>query len=543
MAGKRNRDSNLEILRILCILAIIGDHFTGQASISEWGGLWQDLFYCAVTSLSRVACSVFIIISAWFSIDRGVKIKKILHIWLMVITYSVALTLFMYVRGKAGKENLYISFFPVLGSSSSLWFAGYYILLMLLSPMLNLTLEKMNRSISEFVLFFLSIFVVLYPTISARLGVFSSDLFVLIFLYLLTGYIKKYRNDLPKSKRFVLAGISIWGGVTLLRALSFLNSGSRLYIWSLIQEYCEFYRARMQTIPNLIIAYSLFFGFKNLKVRNSKIINLLASATLGVYCFHQVPLWYDYLWSEILNAPYYKSILHGVPRMGYTVLCIFLVWLVGTGIELVRNAVSVRAVESRKWYNNLCERIDLALEFRQAYGNEDGIDGQETISTAQNTRKTIKRIVTITAIYFVIMTSFLRADHWIRPYSANENIAGIIQFELETDLDYEDGRVTGTVSITNNGQPVIDPSEGANPVHLGVSIVDPERNIVDLDYAHLSIPRTGYFEKGEKQDVMIDFNDIDINEYLSQGYGIRFAIVQEGISWIEDTAVFYWPES
>ena len=61
---KSIRNSNLELLRILCILAIIGDHFTGQSGIVEWGGIGTNFFYCAVTSMSRVACSVFVIISA-----------------------------------------------------------------------------------------------------------------------------------------------------------------------------------------------------------------------------------------------------------------------------------------------------------------------------------------------------------------------------------------------------------------------------------------------------------------------------------------------
>ena len=34
MPGKTTRSSNLELLRILCMLLIIGDHLTGQAKLS-----------------------------------------------------------------------------------------------------------------------------------------------------------------------------------------------------------------------------------------------------------------------------------------------------------------------------------------------------------------------------------------------------------------------------------------------------------------------------------------------------------------------------
>ena len=90
---KSIRNSNLELLRILCILAIIGDHFTGQSGIVEWGGIGTNFFYCAVTSMSRVACSVFVIISAWFLVDKPFNIKKVIHIWLTVIMFTIPLTI------------------------------------------------------------------------------------------------------------------------------------------------------------------------------------------------------------------------------------------------------------------------------------------------------------------------------------------------------------------------------------------------------------------------------------------------------------------
>ena len=36
MPGKTQRSSNLELLRILCMLLIIGDHLTGQGGIADY---------------------------------------------------------------------------------------------------------------------------------------------------------------------------------------------------------------------------------------------------------------------------------------------------------------------------------------------------------------------------------------------------------------------------------------------------------------------------------------------------------------------------
>ena len=39
MPGKTTRSSNLELLRILCMLLIIGDHLTGQSGIADYNTL------------------------------------------------------------------------------------------------------------------------------------------------------------------------------------------------------------------------------------------------------------------------------------------------------------------------------------------------------------------------------------------------------------------------------------------------------------------------------------------------------------------------
>ena len=138
------RSSNVELLRILCILFIIGDHFTGQSGIFEGGALGNHIFYCTVTSLSRVACSVFIIISAWFSVDRAFKFRKIIHVWLTVLMYTVPITVYLIVKGAAGRANLITAFLPV--ENSPLWFAGYYIVLVMLSPMLNRFITQAQKA-------------------------------------------------------------------------------------------------------------------------------------------------------------------------------------------------------------------------------------------------------------------------------------------------------------------------------------------------------------------------------------------------------------
>lgn len=379
----KTRNSNLELLRILCILFIIGDHFTGQSGIYEGGSIGVNFFYSAVTSLSRVACSVFIIISAWFLSDKDFKFKRIIHVWLTVVMYTIPITIYLCLIGTASRKNIITAFLPV--EQSPLWFAGYYIVLVFMAPLLNLIIDNASRSVLEFFLVIFFCGQCLYTTITTDLGFFANDIWILIFLYVLTGYIKKYITELPKAKRaFILFG-SVWFCLTLVRAIA------SNYGMGILAGYCETYRARLQTLPNLLMAYSIFFAFFGLKVKYSKVINTLASATLGVYCFHQVPVWYTYLWEHGFHSAVYNQTLHGVKRMLYTICSIFVVWIIGTMIELTRTKIASLLIEDRKFCKNICREIDAC------------VNGDVSERNMGKIKKVLAAIVAILTIYFLLL--------------------------------------------------------------------------------------------------------------------------------------------
>ena len=50
MAAKTPRASNLELLRILCMLLIIGDHLTGQGGIADYSSLPSSAYMVPLPS-------------------------------------------------------------------------------------------------------------------------------------------------------------------------------------------------------------------------------------------------------------------------------------------------------------------------------------------------------------------------------------------------------------------------------------------------------------------------------------------------------------
>lgn len=525
---KTVRKSSLELLRIFCILAIIGDHFVGQSGITTGGGggLLETAFYDVCTSLSRVACNVFVIISAWFLSEQPFRMKRVLHVWLTVIGFTVPILFYLYRIGEVGDEFLLLGLFPV--EESALWFVGYYIVLVIFSPLFNRIIIQSKRQVQYLLLIFL-LLLVIYPTVTGKVGFFFHDIFSMIFVYFLTGYIKKYVK-IPNRRTAMVVFVSFWFVLTALRVTTKLIPGDFSAEWG---AYFEFYRSGLQTLPNLIMAFSLFFTFYGIDIGSRKLINFLAGSTLGVYCFHQVPGWYNWLWTNVFHAPEYATELLGFKRGIYVICSILTVWMMGTVLELIRAKISEVVIEKRGWYKDICDNVDKAVNGLHDEGEPFG---------SSVSRSGIIKLVTLFTAFCLLVTVVTKtgAVRILQIGELNTDTA-ISQEEIKLSLDsqlefHEDGELIGRIQVKNSGKSILHLSSGVYPVNLGISIVDSYDNVINLDYTHLPITekRLG---AGETLSVPIHIENAD--ELLTEGNGIRFCLVQEAVNWLPETAIYF----
>lgn len=149
---------------------------------------------------------------------------------------------------------------------------------------------------------------------------------------------------------------------------------------------------------------------------------------------------------------------------------------------------------------------------------------------------TLSLILAVTAIFFGVGGGRLL---WPKPLSSEKPLtAEQINFSLVEELKCEGTVLTGRVLVTNNGQTVYNLSSGTMPVQLGVSIVDRKGQFVNRDYLHLPITESD-FDKDTTIPVEIHLENI---ADIGQDNGLRFAIVQEGVCWFDNTALFYYPD-
>lgn len=330
---KNERKSNFELLRIIAMISIIMFHYSdhGCSDITYDNALAIN---AAFEYFSRIGGGlgncVFMIMTGYFMSKSQFKIKKIVKIWSQVFFYSIMSYIVVCIAGKtvlSGKD-LMESLMPI--TSNQYWYFTAYIIILFLSPGINLAFEELEKRQLLFMLIGLSWFFSIMSLFGYYQLISDNRVGVMLLLYSLGAYIRKYYE----KKQSDYLWIEVTCGILLL----FLLSGISIFFDKF--EYLKpVFKSRFEFIwgiektPIIVLSTILFLVFKNLNIRLNKIINWIAASTFGVYLLH-MNKWTTYIiWNDICRTKeYYKS-----PVMIIHVLvCVGLIYIVCTGIDKFR---------------------------------------------------------------------------------------------------------------------------------------------------------------------------------------------------------------
>lgn len=352
MPGKTQRSSNLELLRILCMLLIIGDHLTGQGGIADYTTLPSSFAFCLIGCGSRIACSVFILIGGWFLCEQPYKTRRPLSLWLSLWLYTVPVTLLCRLAGlDVSFGALRWAAFPA--STRQLWFISDYLLLLLCVPLLNRVLRGLPRTAHRGLLAVLAVPMILYPTLFGENGIVSDTAWMFLYEYLLAAYLRRYpENRLARLLQNRAAALALGLGLPLVNTAIRAVLETRGLTDGKAFQYVAYYRTALGALPNLLAALALFYLFKNLDLGCVRWVNALSGTTLGVYILHQVPAFRNFLWNGLLQAQAH----HG--SVVYTLFAIFAVLFGCAAVDAVRTRLVMRPLENTKLFTALCEKGD-----------------------------------------------------------------------------------------------------------------------------------------------------------------------------------------
>lgn len=352
MPGKTTRGSNLELLRILCMLLIIGDHLTGQSGIADYTTLLSSFAFCLIGCGSRIACSVFVLIGGWFLCEQPYKTRRPLSLWLSLWLYTVPVTLLCKLAGlDVSWGALRWAAFPA--STRQLWFISDYLLLLLCVPLLNRLLRGLSRPAHRGLLAVLAVPLIVYPTLFGENGAVSDTAWMFLYEYLLIAYLRRWPdNRLAHLLQHRAAALGLGLGLPLLNTILRAVLETRGLTDGKAFQYMAYYRTALGALPNLLAALALFYLFKGLDLGCVRWVNALAGTTLGVYILHQVPAFRGFLWNGLLQA----EAQHG--SVGYTLLAILAVFLGCAAVDALRTALVMRPLENTRLFKALCKKGD-----------------------------------------------------------------------------------------------------------------------------------------------------------------------------------------
>lgn len=193
----KQRQSNIELLRILSMLFVMLIHVTNALAGKEYSYA-DSLLRIVVQWMTIICVNVFILISGWFGIHfTPIGICKLVY-------QTIFLSLFSYfICALFGASTLSITglWHCTFGIFSAYWFVWAYILLFILAPLINAYTTSTTRSqLKTILLFFYGFALYSYFTLKVD-PIFSKGFHTISFIgiYLLGRYMRLYK---PKWTHF-----------------------------------------------------------------------------------------------------------------------------------------------------------------------------------------------------------------------------------------------------------------------------------------------------------------------------------------------------
>ncbi len=354
---KKDRDANLEILRVVAMMMVIVLHYLSK------GGLLADpsrdfslanLLFWLVECFAVSCVNVYVLISGYYMVTSRFTFTKLFRTWGQVFFYSVGIAIFSVATGmipfdsfKNTYELLFLCCPVVMGHY---WFATAYFILLCIAPILAAAAKNLTKKQFEIVLVCLLSVFCFVKTIMPYQLIFDdrgNGILWFICLFMVAAYIRLHGQNLYKGKSraffmYVLFSLLAW--CYLLAAGIFTARTSRFeFLWQQVTDF--------NFVFVFFASVNLFMLFAQIKTKNVifvRFITKLAPYTFGVYLLHE-HIHFAHRWIEWLGVD--KS--YGYFRPVHLIVTVFIIFAAGIFVDALRS-VLFSGIES---LFNVCLKI------------------------------------------------------------------------------------------------------------------------------------------------------------------------------------------
>lgn len=318
--GSKQRDSNLELFRVLVMLLIIAHHYVINsglwAAISANGPTTNSLFYYLFGMWGKTGINCFVLITGWFMCTSRITLRTFLKLVLEIEFYRVGIAIvFLFLGKQSFSLEWILSVLPVRNIKTG--FVSSFLMFWLFIPFLNILVRNMSRKEH---LGLIGLLLFLYTFLGTVPGFSVTMNYVSWFctLFFVSSYMRLY--DFPFKNSFK-TWFSLSVGCVIVSVLSvvvILFSGKDIHPYWFVSD--------SNKIMALLTSICLFNCFRTLRFPYSKVVNALGATTFGVLLIHahsdSMRRW---LWGDLFdNVGHLASSMYAL-RAFVIVLLVFVV--------------------------------------------------------------------------------------------------------------------------------------------------------------------------------------------------------------------------
>lgn len=328
----KNRQSSLELLRIISMITIISLHYvvnSGLMGLYDYNSITGNMIFLQFfSSIGKAGVNVFILISCYFMCTSKLTWKRVLKLFLEIEFYSIIIFIIFSITGYT-EFNLANAARTVLTVVYTLnvSFTGSFMVFYLLIPFLNRTLKSFSKNAHRNLCAILIFIFTIIPTF------FKNDTWNYIgwfvTIYYIASYIRLYPSKYTEEKKYSLVTLIISFGL-IFSSIIFVDYVGKKFGFTNAYYMCS----DSNKLLAVTCAVSAFLLFKNINMGYRKWINIIASTTFGVYLIHtRGEAMRNFLWKDLLkNVDFYGSNILPV----HAIVSVILIFIVCSVIDYIR---------------------------------------------------------------------------------------------------------------------------------------------------------------------------------------------------------------
>lgn len=328
------RKSNLELYRIVCMLMIVAHHYVlNSGLLSEDGPLIVDkisdnsLFLILFGAWGKTGINCFLMITGYFMCTSKITFRKFLKLMGQIYLYRWILFAVFYI---AGYEVL--SVVRIVKLAMPVWdfsdnFTSCFIGFWLTIPFLNILIQNISKRQHEMLLVLMLVMYTLLGSIPMFDVTFNYVTWFGI-IYIIASYIRLYPNPVFENRR-------LWGALTI--GSLFIAAASIIAMQMLFGKGVYFFVSDSNRLMAVVVAVCSFLWFKNIDIRNSKLINSVGAATFGVFLIHtNSDAMRTWLWKDTVNVVGHYSSMSICELAMYSICVVLVIFVVCNIVDQLR---------------------------------------------------------------------------------------------------------------------------------------------------------------------------------------------------------------